>query len=53
MLQETLRPERAPKPKPAPEPNLKPNPKPNPNWQVLLEKFDREEASAWPPLQLS
>ena len=53
MLQETLRPERAPKPTPGPEPNLKPNPKPNPNWQVLLEKFDREEASAWPPLQLS
>ena len=53
MLQETLQPERAPKPKPGPEPNVKPNPKPNPNWQVLLEKFDREEASAWPPLQLS
>ena len=53
MLQETLRPEREPKPKPEPEPTLKPNPKPNPNWQVLQEKFDREEASAWPPLKLS
>jgi hypothetical protein len=49
MLQETLQPEREPKPKPEPEPNLKPNP----NRQVLLEKFDREEASAWPSLKLS
>ena len=53
LLQETLQPERAPQPKPGPEPTLKPNPKPNPNWQVLQEKFDREEASAWPPLKLS
>ena len=53
MLQETLQPEREPKPRPEPEPNCKPNLKPNPNWQVLLEKFDREEASAWPSLKLS